>query len=239
MRSQIRLLLASTMIGTGCSDYELKNLCTQRGEGFDIEEVSVLQDVANYPNNRDGVILSFDDSGFASDESWRPVTIEVMVMLSIWDFDGYDDTSVVGIEVYDADNPLESEPYRLEQTLVRADLEWQDITLPYDAAIAGQLMDYEQKRAWMSFDFSDTIPDSGMESTEYLVSVTWDSSGYPAIGYSNFNLACDKNWTDYGDGAYVLNSTEAGRDECSWPMFRMELETQRYSDTCSESSGSI
>ena len=136
-----------------------------------------------------------------------------------------------GLKIVYPSSPYDATPWVVEQRIVRSDWEWRDITLPSDAAVAGQTLDFEQTRAWIRFDFSEQIPQSGMTSDEYLVSVVWNSLGTPAVGYSNFNLACDKNWTDLGDG-FVLNSTTAGAQECSWPMFKLEMETRRYEDEC-------
>jgi hypothetical protein len=72
-----------------------------------------------------------------------------------------------------------------------------------------------------------------MTSEQYLVSVSWPQNSNIAVGYSNFNLACDKNWTDWGSG-FSLNSTTADELECSWPMFKLELETRKYEDSCGE-----
>ena len=99
------------------------------------------------------------------------------------------------------------------------------------SATAGQTGDFDQMSAWIKYDFLSQIPEEGMTSDQYLVSVAWGNVSNLAVGYSNFNLACDKNWTDWGDG-FVLNSTTAGANECSWPMFRLELETRRYADNC-------
>jgi hypothetical protein len=53
--------------------------------------------------------------------------------------------------------------------------------------------------------------------------------GFPNVGYSNFELNCTQNWTDYGDGSWRQNS---GND-CSWPMLKIEKEVRNPGD-CEE-----
>ena len=229
MKNLITILYTSTAL-FGCSEYDIKQLCVNTNDAFDVEEVSVLQDAAAYPGTRDAVIMDFDSGDFAADEGWRVVTVEALAMIPTWQFESYSDNEQLSIEIYDSNNPNDSTPWIVTQTINRADWEWREITLPDDAAIAGQSFDYEQMRAWVSFDFATTIPDSGMTSDEYLVSVAWSANSNLAVGYSNFNLACDKNWTDSGSG-FILNSTTANALECSSPMLRLEHETRRNKDT--------
>ena len=214
-----------------CSEYDIKQLCVDTKNAFDVEEVSILQDAAGYAGARDAIVMDFDSGDFDAGEGWRVVTVEIMAMIPTWQFEWYGDDIPLSVEIYDAADPNSTEPWVLTQTITKSQWDWQDIVLPADAAVAGQTLDYEQTRAWVRFDFSDIIPQSGMTSDQYLVSIAWDSFYAMAVGYSNFNLACDKNWTDWGDG-FVLNSTTAGSNECSWPMFRFELETRRYQDNC-------
>ena len=111
---------------------------------------------------------------------------------------------------------------------------WQPITLPWDAAIAGQTFAYEQYGAWVTFDFSSVIPETGMTSSNYIAGAKWNPTGVPAVGYSNFNLDCTVNWTDYGDGVWVLNSVNTSSQfQCSWPMMNVEIEIDR-ADECDE-----
>ena len=229
MKTHLPLLAIASSIA--CSDYNLKELCVDKNNAFDVEEVSVLQDAAAYPSARDAIVMDFDSGDFAADEGWRVVTVDILAMIPTWQFDFYGDDQPLTVEIYDADNPNMVTPWVVTQTIRRSDWEWREITLPDDAATAGQTFDYDQMRAWVSFDFSETIPESGMTSDRYLVSVSWNPYSNLAVGYSNFNLACDKNWTDWGDG-FVLNSTTANAFECSWPMFTLELETRRYQDSC-------
>ena len=220
-----------TLMLIGCSEYDIKQLCVDTRNAFDVEEVSVLQDAAGYAGARDAIIMEFDSGDFAPDEGWRVVSVEVMAMIPSWLFDIYGDDADLAIEVYDAADPNSTTPWVVNQTIRKADWEWREVTLPFDSATAGQTGDFDQMSAWIKYDFMTQIPEEGMTSDQYLVSVAWDDFSTIGVGYSNFNLACDKNWTDWGDG-FTLNSTTAGANECSWPMFRLELETRRYADNC-------
>ena len=112
-------------------------------------------------------------------------------------------------------------------------LDWQPVTLSQDAFWASARNELEQHQAWMSFDFTDVIPEEGMTSGRYTVGVAWRNNGLPTIGYSNFNLACSANFTDYGDGRWELNSADGDGAECSWPMMRVSVETRTVDDgTC-------
>ena len=62
-----------------------------------------------------------------------------------------------------------------------------------------------------------------MNARRFVVSVEWPDPGSIAVGYSNFNRSCAKNWTDYGAG-WVLNSTDEQSVNCSWPMMRIQVE---------------
>ena len=230
---KINIFSPFVFLCSACSEYDIKQLCVNTNNAFDVEEVSVLQDAAAYPGARDAIVMDFDSGDFAADEGWRVVTVEALAMIPVWEFDTYGDNADITIEIYDANNPNTVTPWTVTQTIKRSDWEWREVRLPDDAATAGQTFDFDQMRAWVSFDFSDLIPESGMTSDQYLVSVAWADSANLAVGYSNFNLACDKNWTDWGDG-FSLNSTTANAFECSWPMFRLELETRKYEDNCND-----
>jgi hypothetical protein len=187
--------------------------CEDEGVVFDVDSVSTLQDAFGLPMVRDGLTLEGPDAS----EGWRPTTVEVMVMLPAWYFDWYADENSVSIEIYPSSSP-QGRPWRLEQRVRKADLSWSDLRLPADADWSGD--DRDQIAAWMSFDFSDQIAPGELTSPDLFVAVGWDSMGYPNVGYSNFELSCTANWTDYGDGSWRQNS---GSD-CSWPMMRISYE---------------
>ncbi len=227
----LRLVLPTALLGLtlACaSDNTIRGLCGTPIAGFDINEVSVLQDAQGYQYMHDAIVLEFDDSEVPDDATWRVGSVDVLVMIPASQFASYADGQRVTVEVWDADNPTGT-PWRVEQTFGKADLTWEDSYL----ASPTEAMERDQKSAWWTFDFADVIPTSGMTSTRYLVGVAWDGSGRPALGYSNFNLSCDRNWTDYGDGfGWILNGFFGSGNTCSWPMFRVKLEELRETPEC-------
>lgn len=201
-------LLSLLACGTA---YDLHRFCVQQGAGFDVDEVSVLQDAAGYPNNRDAVVMEFDNRGLEEGESWRVTQVEILAMIPEKYFDTYEGGDRIAVDIWDADHPEGKADWSVDQNIDPAQLEWSAVTLPKDAFWAGQRGELKQRMAWMAFDFSTVIPDSGLTSGTYSVGVHWFSSGLPTIGYSNFNLACNKNWTDYGDHQWVLNSDNGSK----------------------------
>ena len=233
MRAALPLVvLPSLMIGCS-SDYSVAQLCVTDDAAFDIEEVSMLQDAAGYPSNRDAVVLEFDDSLLLDGDTWRVTRVDLMAMVPAWVFDDYAGGDSLRVEVWDSDRPEGQGDWTVDVAIQPDDLLWEGVTLSPDAYWAGQRNELEQHRAWMSFDFSEVIPEEGMTSNRYTVGVAWRSNGLPTVGYSNFNLACNANYTDYGDGNWTLNSSDGDGDECSWPMMRVSVETRTVDDgTC-------
>jgi hypothetical protein len=217
------------MWGMGCSEYDyyLSDICVEEGDGFDIEEVSTLQDAAGYPSNRDAVVLDFEDSMLGPDDTWRVVRIDLLAMVPDWVFDTYEGGDVLRVDVWDADSPSGAGDWHVSQAIDPTVLDWSDVSLSQDAYWAGQRDELEQRAAWWSFDFRDVIPEEGMTSSRYTVSISWADKGLPTLGYSNFNLNCGRNWTDYGDSRWTLNSADGDGDACSWPMVRVGVETRR------------
>jgi hypothetical protein len=220
------------MVTVGCSDYSVSTLCVEKGSGFDIEEVSVLQDAAGYPDNRDAVVLERSIGELQTGESWNITHIDVLAMVPEWVFGDYSGGDVLTIELYDADSPVGAEPFRVSRAIDVDALEWEKLRLPETAFWAGIREELDQRKAWMRFDFEGVIPEGGLNSAQYTVAVSWASKGLPTIGYSNFNLDCGKNWTDYGDGAWELNSADGDGSECSWPMLRVGVETRTFAEDC-------
>ena len=73
-----------------------------------------------------------------------------------------------------------------------------------------------------------------MTSTDFIAGVRWFPPGSVAVGYSNFNQECSKNWTEYGEGTgWVLNSNNTSAGTCSWPMLRVFIENH-YPGDCDE-----
>lgn len=208
------------------SDSTLNTICGTEANGFDITEASVLQDAQGYAGMHDGVLLSEDISDLEDGEVWRVRSVEIMPMLSQSEFDSFTDGQNITVEVFDGASPLTSQRFAATQTFRKSELEWTDVTL----SNADSVFDPFQKQAWWRFNFDETIPTSGMVSTDYVVSVSWESGELPAMGYSNYNRPCSLNWTDYADGfGWGLNE---GGDNCSWPMFRVNIEILKEASTC-------
>lgn len=190
---------------------------------FDIEEVSTLEDAfgglweTSEVVSHDAVVLWFDTCALPPEASWRVEVVEVLAMIPVSEFDDYPDDVRLAIEVFDGVRPDELEPFTLTQTLRIDELEWTRETLT-DPATTDYLDFYA---AWWAFDFTDVIVE-GMDNTRITVGVWWpDTTDYPLVGYSNFNLSCERNWTVHGDGPWQHNSDVS--DLCSWPMLRVEV----------------
>ena len=227
-------MFALLLLACSESDYAVKNLCVEEAGGFDIEEVSTLQDAAGYPGARDAVVLAFDADSLGDGESWRVTGVDLLAMVPEDYFGRYDGGDRLTVDVWDADRPRGSGgDWQVEVAIDPSALAWERVTLPRDAFWASQRGELQQRRAWLPFDFSAVVPEEGMGSGRYTVSVSWTGSGLPTIGYSNFNLDCGRNWTDYGDGSWTLNSADGDGSSCSWPMMRVHVETRTVDDgTC-------
>lgn len=226
------------LVGCG-SDHQVTQLCSRDEAGFDIEEASALEDAQSYPNMHDAVILEYDLSEMPAGATWRVKAVEIMPMVPTNGFDSFSDGQEVTVEIWDADDPESSDPYVVTRVFEKDDLTWEDVRLT-DPTEAVAL---EQQQAWWTFDFSDVIPTSGLMGPEYLVSVSWTSDALPALGYSNFNNSCARNWTDADDGfGWELNSTglaDADMNTCSWPMLRVSLEVIEEQEFCEEESSAV
>jgi len=192
--------------------------CVEESTAFDIEEVSSLQDAFGLPKVKDGLTLQLD-SAPKGDKTWRPVAVEVLVMYPEWYFEYYDDSNHLTVNFHPSATPSKGQAFTKRVTVKKNDLQWQALRLPADADWSGN--DRDQMSAWLRFDLSDVVPEEGFTDPNYFVSLSWDDMGFPNVGYSNFELSCTKNWTDYGNGQYVQNSDQ----DCSWPMFKIEIET--------------
>ena len=192
--------------------------CVEESTAFDIEEVSSLQDAFGLPNVRDGLTLRIDDEITADVHAWRPTTVKVLVMYPEWYFDFYDDSNSLTVNVHSSGTPSSAAAASKTVQIRKSELDWEPLLLPSDADWSGD--DRSQVAAWLEFDLRDAVPEHGFMGPDYFVSLGWDDMGFPNVGYSNFELDCNQNWTDYSSGSYVQNS---GQD-CSWPMMKIEIE---------------
>ena len=231
-RDSLTLLVWIALL-TGCAEDVLSRLCIDDDATFDIEEVSVLEDAMGEPGTHDAVIVTYDEDALEDGASWRVSSVDVLVMIPLSEWDRGTGPSNLTIEVFDAANPNHVSPYILSQTLEVDALSWEDVSLQSPQVA----LEYNHKRAWWNFDFSSVIPETGMQSSEFLVSVFWQNGSSPAVGYSRYNRPCSENWTDYGDGfGWVLNSENSffpiTENECNHPMFRVNVETRVEKDSC-------
>lgn len=218
-------------------DYAVHEICVEHEEGFDIEAVSVLQDAAGYPGSRDAVTMRLAPEGDV--ESWTIAHIEVLAMVPEWVFGNYDGGDVLQLDIFDGHDPRTAPHYSLRKPIDVHALDWSPVRLPDDAFWAGLREELDQRQAWMRFDLTEVLPEEGLQSEEITLGVTWGERGLPTIGYSNFNLDCGANWTDYGDGVWEANGADGDQLECSWPMMRVELETRSYAQDCAGTSQTV
>lgn len=197
--------------------------CVETETAFNIEEISSLQDAFGLPFVRDGLMMEIDLN--ADILGWRPTTVDVLVMMPDWYFGYYDDSNVLTVHIVKGEDPLSGELYSKSIRIRKSDMNWSQLTLPPGADWSGD--NPQQVSSWLSFDMRDLIPVGSFQDEKFFVAVEWDDMGFPNVGYSNFELPCVKNWTDYGDGTWKQNS---GND-CSWPMFKIEVE-RVYEDEC-------
>jgi len=205
--------------------------CTEEINAFDIEDISVLQDAMSESIgtwNKDAVVL--DLGGVNSDVTWRVSAVDILIMIPEQQVPMFQDGKTMQVAIFDGPDPRAIVPYIQELEIHRVDLQWTLYTLPNNASHAGETGDFRQYGAWMRFDFLDIIPDTGMNSLQFVVGIDWPDPGDIAIGYSNFNRSCASNWTDYGEG-WVRNSEQSNQLTCSWPMMRIELE-KKYPGSC-------
>jgi len=211
---------------------EVEDDCTEELIGFDIDEFSTLQDAVNFSDGgwtSDAVVISFDDSILEPDQTWRVSAVEILIMISVDQYDYFTDGQEINIQLFDSNNPTVGPSWTMTQQVVRSQLTWSDYTLPFDAYHAGLFGEYQQKGAWLRFDTTTIVPLSGMTSTDFIAGVMWTPPGMVKVGYSNFNQDCNKNWSDYGSG-WQLNSENPLYFGCSWPMLRVEIETTSPGD---------
>ena len=200
--------------------------CSESLVSFDIEQVSTLQDAVSYAVGgwtHDAVTLHFDDSSLAPDQTWRVSAIEILVLIPDGFFPYFPDGEQIHVQIFDSHNPLSGASWTMSKSIVRSEHQWNSYTLPYDAYYSSLYAELQQQGAWVRFDTSTVIPNSGMSSTDFITGIMWTSPGIVKVGYSNFNQDCGRNWTNYGDG-WVLNGSNPNYYACSWPMMRVEIE---------------
>ena len=235
-RMTVRWGIVGLVFLSGCAQDTLSQVCVSTESTFDIEEVSVLEDAMALSGGHDAVMVDYDTSELPEGATWRVASVDVLMMIPAASFDSYPEDVKLAVEVFDGASPVGQQAYVVEQTLDRASLAWEDVTLTNPQ----ESWDLEQRRAWWSFDFSDVISEAGMNSTTFVTGVYWKYGGTATVGYSNYNRPCDRNWTDYGDSqGWVLNSERDGgigifvpSNGCNFPMLRVNVEVREEGRSC-------
>jgi len=223
---------------------EEEDPCSEVVTAFDIEEISSLQDAVSphlasihplgmyNPWYRDALILDYTVPEAGEGESWRISAVYALVMVASDRFALFADGLPLTVEVFDGADPTLVPGWASTQPVVKGDLEWSDYTLPFDSAISGSFSEWTQKGAWMRFDMTEVIPETGMSSDQFVVGIQWETLSQVAVGYSNFNRDCDRNWTEWEVGTgWNLNGAPGDPPGCSWPMLRVEIE-HSYTEDC-------
>ncbi len=230
---------------TGVEALDEEDPCSEVVTAFDIEEVSELQDAVSpfladletatgiyRPWYRDALILDYNVPDLGEGESWRISAVYVLVMVATGRFDSFPDGLPLTVEVFDAPDPRAVPGWTVTETVQKSDLTWDNYALPFDAAISGSFSEYTQKGSWLRFDMTDVIPDTGMTSDQFVVGIQWEELSQVAVGYSNFNRDCARNWTELELGSgWNLNGEPGEVPRCSWPMLRVEIE-HKYNEDC-------
>ena len=231
---RISLILACTL-GISCAQDTLELACKEESSALDIA-VSELEDAMTAAQTHDAIILEYNSENLDDNDSWRVNSVDIMVMLPATQFSDYNKTPTMAVEVFDADNPLQTKPYVLTQKLVKEDLEWHQVTL----SNTQESPETHQWYAWWNFDLSKMIPESGMTSSTFLVSVFWPEPDSPALGYSKYTRACDKNWTQQTEFTGWIHNSERSNflgqplpnNSCNWPMLRVNVEVTKRGRSC-------
>ncbi|MBI5507435.1 MAG: hypothetical protein HY903_01660 [Deltaproteobacteria bacterium] len=234
MRSHASIAMVAGAVGlalgtTACGSDSLHDACKYTESAFDIEEVSVLEDATGWPGYHDAVALTYDTSRLPANGTWRVSQVDVLVMIGASVFSTFPPGLQLGVEVFDGTTPSPAYATTVWQTLDKAALSFTPVTLTNPS----EALENEQMRAWWTFDFAAVAPAAGMQSASYIAGVVWPGSGAMIkTGYSNFNRACNKNWTDYADGrGFVMNGLTGG-EVCSWPMLRVKVEVTDPAGKC-------
>jgi hypothetical protein len=207
--------------------------CIVEEKAFDIEEYSSLEDAFALAGIQDAIVLDFNQPNLQVDETWRIKSVEVLAMVPNSMFDMFPDSYELTVEIYNGTSPGNGTPYTKTQAMVMGDLNWETVTLSNPATA------YEptQRRAWWTFDFEEQLPLTNAANASYTIGVKWASRSLPTVGYSNYNRACSKNWTNSGSGFRNNgdNHSDSADNQCSWPMMRVQLEKRTYSqELCEE-----
>ena len=198
--------------------------CYETDYAFDIEEISELQDAFGLPMVQDGLNMRMDMNADAL--GWRPTAVEVLVMMPDWYFQYYDNSNALTVHIFDAGAPVNGERFTKTLPVRKSDLDWAPLTLPPGADWSGD--DPNQVAAWLRFDFDDVIASGAFQGSDYFVAVAWDGLGFPMSVTPTLGSPAPRT----GQTMAMANGSKTSGDDCSWPMFKIEVE-QVSEDECS------
>ncbi len=107
---------------TACAKDELMQVCVSKENTFDIEEVSTLEDAWGWLGLRDAINLTYDTTDLSPTGTWRVSSVDVLVMVPESEFNNMSDSLTLVVEVYDSQDPSQSTPWKVRQTLSPSDL---------------------------------------------------------------------------------------------------------------------
>jgi hypothetical protein len=221
-----------------CQDYNLTQICDAEDPSFDIEEVSSLEDAVGAGMVvADGVVLDYDLDALPTDGVWRVMNVDILLMVPQKRFDVFPDGKEMTVDVVMADDPTDPDALRwsLTQGANLDDLVWEEHVFTEPSA---ETSETDYFRAWWTFDFAAETSGQGTTEAQFFVDLQWtDATDSPQVGYSNYNNACDRNWTIYTDAEGWVNNAErpngGGADAtCSWPMFRVNTGVTWEAEEC-------
>ena len=224
-----------------CSEYEVRQICTEDEPAFDIEDVSTLDDAAGAQAgwfSGDGVMLQVPDyEALPEGAQWRVASVDVLWMVPAGQYEGTSgfpsswDSASLRVNVIDGSDPNDPSAtvWSVEQQVSPGSVEWESHSFEDASGLAAE-QDYY--RAWWSFSFAVQTTGEFMSGSEYFVGLVWPEYVQPEVGYSYFNRPCDRNWQiNDGDEFWTQNSITSGdEDTCSWPMLRVNTEVSWESD---------
>jgi hypothetical protein len=215
-------------------------MCTEDEPGFDIEDVSTLDDASGAQAGwfiADGVMLDIPAYETIPDRAqWRVLSVDVLWMVPASQYDGTSgiptpwDSAELRVEVYDSANPNDETAalWSVQQQVSPGSMDWETHQFEDTSGLASQIDYY---RAWWNFSFAAQTSGEFLTNSQYFVGLVWPDFVEPEVGYSYFNRPCTANWqTNDGDDFWTQNSTTSDEDTCSWPMLRVNTEVSWESD---------
>ncbi len=186
---------------------------------YDPVDVSVLDNAMAIRGGRDAAATRLPYE-LPEGASWRIHRVDVLVVVPQNGFDTMDDGQPLSVSVWPS-HDLDQPQWSLRQVFDKDALSWEDLRLP-DAASTEVVY---HSMAWWSFDMSELIPLGSFPDGRFGAGVGWSlNSEQPTIGFSNYELPCEGNWTDWGEHDDWEPNGE-GR-HCAWPVLKVHIEVE-------------